>query len=118
MAQYDIRQTFTVPATNGQYAAEVITLAGTADVPSRPLYAITALVETLGGATGAVVELWLLRSGGDPTNAAHYFNSGSSITSTGSNTWPLAAWSGAQLRVRSAGVASTASGYILSATAD
>lgn len=115
MAQFEIRQSFTVPAGAGSYAPEEIILGGTASVRSTPLYAVTALVETLGGATGAVTELWLLKAGGDPTVSGDWFNSGNSITGTGSGTWPLAAWRGGKIRVKSAGVAGT---EVISAAAD
>lgn len=105
MAKYELRQTFTVSATAGAYAAEKIALAGGAVVRSLPLDAVTALVESVGTAAGAVTELWLLKVGGDPTADADYFLSSNTLTGVGGTSWPLASWRGAQLRVKSAGAA-------------
>lgn len=111
--KFAIRQSFTVPAGSGQYAPEAITLAqGSAAGAGKPqLLGVTALIEA--AIANAVVELWLLKIGGDPTANGDYFFSGKSTT-TG-DTFPLASWPGAQLRVKSGG---TAGNHIVNATAD
>lgn len=107
-------QSFTVPATAGNYATERLSLTrqNTSLAPAN-LVGVTALIES-NTATGASLELWVLKVGGDPTNDAHYFNSGKSI-SAGSDTWPLASWPGAQLRAKSGGVSGA---LVASGTAD
>jgi hypothetical protein len=100
---YRASQVFAVPLTSGLYAPERITLASLGNVPasSDALLGITILMET-GGPGGSVAELWLLKNGGSPLNDAHWFYSGKSISS-GAETWPLASWAGAQVRVKSGG---------------
>lgn len=113
--KFKLRQSFTVPVTSGQYAPERIQLnAGSAGLISAPaLLGVTALVEQ--AVASAIVELWLLglQAGLDPTQDASYFYAGKS-TATG-DTFPLASWPGAQLRVKSGGTAGT---QIVNATAD
>lgn len=116
--QFRDRATFAVPATSGQYAPERITFmppAGPAGVPTFPilLAAVTALLES--GPAGAVVELWLPKVGTTPPGVdADFTYTGKGIT-IGSETWLLASYPGAQLRVRSGGTAGAA---VVSATAD
>jgi hypothetical protein len=113
-AQYTGTVNFTVPAGAGSYAPETLSLCKSNAAAARDaLIGVTALIEQ--GVATAVVELWLLKRGGDPTNSAHFFNTGSSVTASGSATWPLASWDGAQLRCKSGGTAGT---LIASATAD
>lgn len=105
------RQTFTVPSTtNGAYALDRITF-GVVPVGVREdpgIGGITVLVEST--TTNAVVELWLARvqDGSTPastveTTDADFFYSGHSLTGLGSFTHPLAAWPGAQIRVKGGG---------------
>lgn len=106
------RTSFTVPAGAGSYAPEVMTFGV---VPSTViqdgLTGVTLLIETVGLATGAIFELWLPKVVGTtdtpPDISTGYFNSGLSITA-GAETWALASYPGAQIRVKSAGVAGTA----------
>lgn len=113
-AQYTGTQNFTVPAGAGSYAPEFFTLAKSSASAARDsLIGTTALI--IQGVATAVLELWLLKQGGDPTNNAHFFNTGKSITASGGETWPLASWDGVQFRVKSGGTSGT---MIVSATAD
>lgn len=114
MAAHEARTSFTVGAVAGVYATEEIIFGGTSATRSPSLTAVTALVETLGLATDAVVELWLLKIGGAPATAGDWIYTGESLTS-GAETWPLASWPGAKIRVKSGGTAGTA---IISAAAD
>jgi hypothetical protein len=110
---HSARTSFTVPATSGQYATQRIQLAPpSAAVTGVPLYGVTALIES--APAGAVLELWLMRVEGDPATDASFFYSGKSIT-TGAETWTLAGFPGAQIRVRSGGTGGT---LVASATAD
>lgn len=114
--QFEDRKSFTVTAVNGVYAAEEITFAAR-DVltTTQAVTAVTALLETLGTATGAIVELWLLKVGGVVATAGDWLYAGESIAALGAETWPLASWRGVKIRVKSAGVAGT---VVVSATAD
>lgn len=113
-SQYSGSKNFTVPVGAGTYAPERLTLAKASQSQAYDsLIGVTALIEQ--GVAAAVLELWLLKRGGDPTNDAHFMNTGKSITASGSETWPLASWDGAQLRAKSGGTAGT---LIVSATAD
>lgn len=108
-------KSFAVPATAGQYAPEYILFGSTSpSTPSEPLLGVTALVES--APAGAVVELWLPKFTGNqpPTVPTDYVYSGWSITG-GAETWPLASWRGALLRVKSGGTAGSA---VVSASAD
>jgi hypothetical protein len=114
VAKHSGTQDFTVSAVADEYAPERLNLCKlTAAEAYESLIGVTALVEA--GVAAAVVELWLLKRGGDPADDAHFFNTGKSITASGSETWPLASWDGAQLRVKSGGTAGT---LIACATAD
>lgn len=113
-AQYSGTTNFVVPAGAGSYAPQFLTLAKpNASAARDALIGVTALIEQ--GVATAVLELWLLKRGGDPANSADFYNTGKSITAAGAETWPLASWDGAQLRVKSGGTAGT---MIVSATAD
>lgn len=109
--QYDVDQTFTVPATSGQYAPERLQLnSQRSSVQSVGLLGVTALIES--APSGAAIELWLLRVGGDPMNDADYCLFDSSPVS---KTWPLASYRGAQIRMKSGGTGGSAT---ISASAD
>ena len=103
---FSANQSFTVPVTAGNYAPEEVLLGSTvAGVPSIILDDVTVDIEAF--VATAVLELWLLKVGGDPTNAAHYFFSGKSANALGHTTWSLGAWRGAKIRVKSGGTAGT-----------
>lgn len=103
MAQFVGSQTFTVPLTAGTYAPERLTFAkASTQVGPVSLISTTALVSSAAVAA-AVVELWLLKYGGNPATDTDWFNTGKSITASGSDTWPLAGWDGVQYRVKSGG---------------
>lgn len=118
--QFEARTSFTVGAVAGVYATEEIVFAGgvalgsSLGAQSPGLTAVTALVESLGLAVDAVVELWLLKVGGTPGTAGHWFYAQESLTA-GAETWPLASYRGAKIRVKSGGTAGT---VIINATAD
>jgi hypothetical protein len=102
VAQFRGTQTFVVPAGAGSYAPQRLTFAkSNTDMGPVSLLAATALVTA--AVTAAVIELWLLEFGGDPTSDADWFNTGKSITAAGSETWALAGWDGVQFRVKSGG---------------
>lgn len=113
-----VRTSFTVPAGNGSYAPERITIPNAFNAAlseTTCLLGVTALVEA-SGASGAIVELWLPKVGNGVTTGidADYTYSGNFLTS-GSLTWPLASYPGAQIRVKSVGSAGTT---VVNATAD
>jgi hypothetical protein len=89
-----------------------MTFAHTSVIAPIALLGVTMLLES--GPAGCVAELWLLKYKGDPTNDAHWIYMGKSITA-GGDTFPLASFYGAQIRVRSGGTAGSA---IVTATAD
>ena len=99
------RVSFTVPAGAGSYAPERLQFSGrtASDAPSN-ITSLTALVEAT--VASAVYEIWLLKVGGDPTNDAHYFNSG--LTITNGTRVPLSQVDGLQIRAKSGGTAGSA----------
>lgn len=125
------RKTFAVPLTSGDYAAERITFgAVSTGLAEQSFMGVTALIESgptgAAGPSGAVVELWLPKVADSTEGKAsfddadyHYAGlvvasprtavvsavSTGATVSYGSATWPLAGYPGAQLRVRSGGVA-------------
>ena len=113
-AQFATRQSFTVPASAGTYAPEVITFAR-ANTSTAPvsLVGLTAIVES-NAATGATLEVWLLKINGDPSASGDYFLSSLSLAS-GSATFPLASYPGVQLRAKSGG---TSGAMVINASAD
>jgi hypothetical protein len=114
VAQQSGSKSFTLGAGVGTYAPERLNLCKASQNEAyQNLIGVTALIES--GVATAVLELWLLKRGGDPTNDAHFFNTGKSLTASGAETWPLASWDGAQLRAKSGG---TAGSLVVSATAD
>lgn len=104
------RETFAVPDTTGTYAAERITfgVAGPGTMPEAGVDRITSSIEDADSA-GAEVELWLRKNqptavAGVPDDEDDYYFSGESHTA-GTMTVELASWRGAQIRVKSTGVA-------------
>lgn len=108
------RVSFAVPATSGSYAPERIAFGEVASgMPEDTFQGVTALVE--GSVTAMVVELWLPRIGAThPKLDTDYFNTGKFLNATGGETWALAGYPGAELRIKSGGTAGTA---ILNASA-
>lgn len=103
--QQAFQQTFTVPVTSGSYAPERIAF-GEVPVGLAPMSfeGVTATVNT--SITAMVVELWLPRVG--IASGAHldtdYTYSGQALdAATGGETFVLAGYPGAQIRVRSGG---------------
>lgn len=113
MADYDKntgegRLSFTVPAGAGAYAPEELFLKILDMTSAGGLYSkirtLRILVENL--VATAVVEVWILRQGGDPTNAAHWFFSGTNVVAAGlSALIELAGVRGVKLRCKSGGTA-------------
>ena len=102
-------QTFTVPSTSGSYAPERWTCGDVRTGMAQDSFqGITASVYT--SVSGMVVELWLPRIGATPGSLidGDYKYSGKSITTSGAETWPLAGYPGAQIRVKSTGSGGTA----------
>lgn len=95
-----------VPLTAGNYAPEEIIFAGrtSSDVGQHSITGLTVLIEATVAAM--VLEIWLLKVNGDPTNAAHYFNSGLTITNGGKVLF--AEVEGVKIRAKSGGTAGTA----------
>ena len=115
-AREKYRQSFTVPAASGSYAFERITfVAVQAGMPEEAFLGVTAAVETV--VADSVVELWLPRLMDSTTSPNEYVDgdykySGQSFTSTaaipGAETWTLAKYPGAQIRVKSGGTSGSA----------
>lgn len=102
-------QTFTVPSTSGSYAFERWTCGDVRAGQAQDAFqGITVSVYT--SVTGMVVELWLPRIGATPGSLvdSDYKYSGKSITTSGAETWALAGYPGAQIRVKSGGSSGSA----------
>jgi hypothetical protein len=102
-------QTFTVPAASGSYAPERWTCGDVkAGQPWDAFQGVTASVYAT--VASMTVELWLPRFGATKGSMidGDYHYSGKSIGATGSETWALAAFPGAQIRVKSGGTAGSA----------
>jgi len=112
------RQDFTVPSASGSYAFERLTFGAVpADLPEDSFIGVTCVVES--SVATSVVELWLPRISGGTKHPStfidsDYVYSGESIASSGGETWALAGYPGAQIRVKSGGTGGTAT---ISATA-
>lgn len=99
-----LRQTFTVTAVNGAYAAETLNI--TDNAATGGVLEISPLIESL--PASATVELWLLRVDGDPATAGDW-KLALSWNATGlQDLVPLAFWRGAEIRVKSGGTSGTA----------
>lgn len=101
--------TFNVPAASGSYAPERWTCGDVrAGMPWDAFQGVT--VSVYATVAGMVVELWLPRF--NATKGAmiddDYHYAGKAIGATGSETWALAAFPGAQIRVKSGGTAGAA----------
>jgi len=99
VAHNALRQTFTVPATGGQYAPEVMDIGAVASAGG--LLEFSALVEQLPAT--ATVELWL-----PGVNQASSMAAKSLATAVGLvDMVSLANWPGAQIKVKSGGTSGT-----------
>jgi hypothetical protein len=115
-APHRARKTFAVPVTSGNYAPEEILFGPTSSsLAPASIVGLTVLLETLGAATGASLEIWLLRVDGDPEVAADWLLYDSSLSAVGGETIALASVSGVKIRAKSAG---TAGSVVVSAWAD
>jgi hypothetical protein len=102
-------QTFTVPAASGSYAPERWTCGDVkASMPWDAFQGVTVSVYT--SVATMSVELWLPRFGATKGSMidGDYHYSGKSIGATGSETWALAGFNGAQIRVKSGGTGGNA----------
>lgn len=102
-------QTFTVPSASGSYAFERWTCGEVRTGQAQDAFqGVTVSVYT--SVSDMVVELWLPRIGAIPGALVDgdYTYTGKFIGATGSETWALAAYPGAQIRVRSGGTGGTA----------
>ena len=108
------QQAFTVPSTSGSYAPERIAFGEVASgMPQESFQGVTVSVDTT--VATMVVELWLPAFGSDfPRIDGDYKYAGKAINATGAETWALAGYPGAQIRVKSGGTAGAA---VVSATA-
>lgn len=97
--------TFSLPAESGSYSAERITFGDVASgMVEDSFQGVTVSVDT--SVATMVVELWLPKVGSTyPRIDDDYKYTGKSIGATGSETWALAGYPGAQIRVKSGGVA-------------
>jgi len=103
------QQTFTVPAASASYAFERMTFGHrSAGMPEDSFMGVTVSVDT--SVATMVVELWLPKVGTVAGSIIDddYKYSGKSIGATGAETWPLAAYPGAQIRVKSGGTGGSA----------
>lgn len=107
-----------VPAVSGSYAEERITFGDqSTGLGEQSFMAVTALVES--AVAAATLELWLpqvAQSVGEPASFtdANYYFTGKSLPASGgaaltngqgiAETWTLAGYPGAQIRVKSGGI--------------
>ena len=113
-ARKDMQEvTFSLPAASGSYSAERITFGEVISGQAKESYqGITVLVVT--SVATMTVELWLPKVSADhPFIDGDYTYTGKSIGATGGETWALAGYPGAQIRVKSGG---TAGSPVISAT--
>ena len=102
-------RTFTVPAASGSYAFERSTFGEVrAGMPKETYQGITVNVDT--SVATMSVELWLPKFDAiaGSTVDGDYKYSGKSSGATGSETWALAGYPGAQIRVKSGGTGGSA----------
>jgi len=106
-------RTFSLPAASGSYSGDRLTFGEVASGQAKESYqGITVSVDTT--VASMSVELWLPAFNADvPFLDDDYKYTGLSIGATGSATWPLAGYPGAQIRVKSGG---TAGSPVISAT--
>jgi hypothetical protein len=100
------QMTFSLPAASGSYSAERITVGAVrSGMPEDAFQGITISVDT--SVSGMSCELWLPRVGKAAGTLldTDYKYTGKSIGATGSETWALAGYPGAQIRVKSGGSA-------------
>lgn len=104
------RQTFTVPSTSGSYAPERIAFGEVKSGMAPDAFeGVTAHVHT--SVTDSVVELWLGRvgiAGGAHINTDYKYSGQAVDAATGMETWALAGYPCAQIRVKSGGTSGSA----------
>lgn len=111
-ANYQIsRSTLTLTGTPGAYSATAITLLGGGSDAHAGLLGVTVLIEA--PVASAIVELWLLSAGSDPSLPGSYFLY-KTVSGSG-DTFPLASWPAAQVRAQSGG---TSGSLVINASAD
>jgi hypothetical protein len=99
------RGSFVLTAVNGEYAPETIPLTDSSGV-WLPVLALRAYVETL--VTGCSFVVDLLRPGGDPNTAAHWYLDAIEWTTAGlQDVEDLTGWGGVRIRAKSGGTAGT-----------
>jgi len=103
------KMSFTVPAASGSYAPERIAF-GEVKSGQAPdsFQGVTAAVLTT--VASATVELWLPRvdiAGGTHLDTDYTYSGQALDAATGAETFVLAGWPGAQIRVKSGGSAGT-----------
>ena len=108
--QQAFRETFTVPAASGSYAPERIAFG---EVPSglapMSFEGVTAVVNT--SVATMVVELWLPKVGvasGSHIDTDYTYSGQALDAATGGETFVLAGYPGAQIRVKSGGTGGSA----------
>lgn len=108
------QKTFSLPATLDTYSAERITFGDVgAGMVEDSFQGVTVSVDT--SVATMTVELWLPKVGSThPRIDDDYKYTGKSIGATGSETWALAGYPGAQIRVKSGG---TSGSPVISASA-
>lgn len=105
------RVSFTVPAASGSYAFERLTFGVVPDgVPEQSYFGVTASVDA--SVASSTIELWLPRVDAGTKHPSTFIDSdyqysGESIAATGAETWTLAGYPGAQIRVKSGGTGGT-----------
>lgn len=108
--QQRFQQTFTVPGASGSYAFERIAFG---EVPAGvfPMSFEGVTVSVDSAVTSAVVELWLPRvgvAGGEHIDGDYTYSGQALDAATGAETFVLAGYPGAQIRVKSGGTGGTA----------
>jgi len=106
-----VRLSFTVPSASGSYAFERITFGAVASgQPEDSFQGVTASVDASVAASS--VELWLPRLDAGTKHPSSFVDSdyqysGKSLSVSGAETWVLAGFPGAQIRVKSGGTSGT-----------
>lgn len=101
-----VTRTFSLPAASGSYSGDRLTFGEVKAGQVKESYqGITVNVDT--SVASMVVELWLPKANATAGSMidSDYTYTGKSIGATGSETWALAGYPGAQIRVKSGGTA-------------
>lgn len=103
---------FNVPATAGQYANEFFVFRSAGNVLTGHIAVVLESVMP----TGAIMDIWALKPGGDPRNDAHYFYATNTIAGAGKGGNPTI-WSRVvRLRMRSGGTPGTVTAHAIQTT--